>query len=552
MLNTLQIKQFAIIEELELEFENGFSVLSGETGAGKSILFDALGLLLGARADASMIRNGEDKADINAAFNLNKNHAAQDWLAENDLDSDEDCLLRRLISASGRSRAYINGNQVPVQQLKELGALLIDIHGQHSQHRLMKSSEQLNSLDAYAAHEKLLNNCQEYFNHWQTCQKEYTELKKAADERQSRLDFLNFQLAEFNGLELKENEVANLERESKELSLGTQHLETLRTSYQLLNDEEAANTLLGRANTQLQELAGKDTRFKELAETLETAYIQAAEVASELNRHLDSAESDPERESWLNDRLGTIHTLARKHRVESTGLYQFEQDIRSEYDNLVNADSRLEALEKKLNANLSDYLSASKILSASRQKAAKKLQKEITDSVQQLGMPEAKFEIAVNFSEESSPKASGQDVIEYLFSANPGQKLDALKKIASGGELSRVGLAIAVTCQQQRSAPSVIFDEVDAGIGGVTANKVAEYLHQLGEQYQVLCVTHLAQVAAKADQQYRVMKMTDGKTTHTNVRLLSKDERVNEIVRMLGSQDSDKELTEHAKKLLKN
>lgn len=550
MLTRLHIQQFAIIEELELEFQTGFNVLSGETGAGKSILFDALGLLLGARADAGMIRTGEDKADINAEFSLASNPSAANWLAENEMNDEDFVLVRRVVTANGRSRAFINGNQVPIQQLKEFGEFLIDIHGQHSQHRLLKTNEQLASLDAYATHEKLLKDTKEKFAHWQNCQNEYKELKKAAEERQSRLDFLNFQLSEFKGLDLKENEVTELEAESKQLSLGTQHLESLQTAYQMLDDEDAANTLLGRANIELQELAGKDARFKELAETLDAAYIQATEVAAELNRQLDNVDSDPERETWLNDRLGLIHSLARKHRTESTELFAFHQALNTEYDNLVNADDRLEKLEKELDAYLSDYKKSSEKLSKSRQKAAKKLQKEITDSVRQLGMPEADFSIDVAFDNDATPKAIGQDNIEYLFSANPGQKADALKKIASGGELSRVSLAIAVTCQQQRSAPSVIFDEVDAGIGGVTANKVAEYLHQLGEQYQVLCVTHLAQVAAKADNQYRVMKMTDGKTTHTNVRLLSKDERVNEIVRMLGSQENDKELVEHAKKLL--
>jgi len=554
MLKQLKIRHFAIIESLELDLESGLSVLTGETGAGKSILLDALGLILGDRAEASAIRTGQDKADITAEFALPESSLAHTWLKKHDLESmlddPETILVRRVIQANGRSRAYINSHLAPIQKLKDLGEYLIDIHGQHSHHSLLKNSKQLVMLDEFAKPTKSLNAIAKTFQQWQDTENTYQELKKAADERQTRLDFLQFQLKELNALELGESEFEKLEAENKELSLGTKHLETLQEINSLLNSENSASDLLGKANILFSELAVKNNSFKELAETIESADIQCKEVADDVTRHLDNVDADPERQEWLDNRLGAIQGLARKHRVSSNELYTFHQSTQDEYDNLLNADDRLAQLEKELLALEKAYRAAAKKLSGERSKAGKKLEKIITDYVRNLGMPNATFTIQQNFYADGKPRLLGLDNIEFMFSANPGQVPGALKKIASGGELSRIGLAMAVSSQSKKSAPVVIFDEVDAGIGGVTGNIVGEYLQELGNDYQVLCVTHLAQVAAKANHQLRVMKMTDGKTTHTQVRNLTKDERVTEIVRMLGSESSDKELIKHAKKLL--
>ena len=554
MLKQLKIRHFAIIDSLELDLDSGLSVLTGETGAGKSILLDALGLILGDRAEASAIRTGQDKADITAEFALPESSPAHTWLKEHDLetllDEPEAVLVRRVIQANGRSRAYINSHLAPVQKLKELGEYLIDIHGQHSHHSLLKTSKQLTMLDEYAKPTKSLKTIANTFKQWQETENTYQELKTAAEERQTRLDFLQFQLKELNALEMGESELDKLEVESKELSLGTKHLDALQAIDVLLNAENAANELLAKASVLFSELALKNETFKELAETIESADIQAKEVADEVTRHLDKVDADPERQEWLDNRLGAIQGLARKHRITSNELYAFHQNMQDEYDKLLNADDTLVRLEKELLAFEKSYRTAAKKLSVERAKAGKKLEKIITDYVRNLGMPNANFSIQQVFNADAKPRLLGLDNIEFMFSANPGQAPDALKKIASGGELSRIGLAMAVSSQSKKSAPVVIFDEVDAGIGGVTGNIVGEYLQELGKEYQVLCVTHLAQVAAKANHQLRVMKMTDGKTTHTQVRNLNKKERVTEIVRMLGSESSDKELIQHAKKLL--
>ena len=554
MLKQLKIRHFAIIDSLELDLESGLSVLTGETGAGKSILLDALGLILGDRAEASAIRTGQDKADITAEFALPQSSPAHAWLKQHDLESllddPEIVLVRRVIQANGRSRAYINSHLAPIQKLKELGEYLIDIHGQHSHHSLLKTSKQLTMLDEYAKPTKSLKTIAHTFSQWQETEATYQALKKAADDRQTRLDFLQFQLKELDALDLSETELEKLEAENKELSLGTKHLESLQAIDALLNTENSASDLLSKASTLFHELATKNEAFKELAETLESADIQCKEVADDVTRHLDSVDADPERQEWLDNRLGAIQGLARKHRITSDELYNFHQNMQEEYDKLLNADDQLIKLEKELLAFEKSYRTAAKKLSGERAKAGKKLEKIITDYVRNLGMPNANFSIQQDFNADGKPRLLGLDNIEFMFSANPGQAPDALKKIASGGELSRIGLAMAVSSQSKKSAPVVIFDEVDAGIGGVTGNIVGEYLQELGKEYQVLCVTHLAQVAAKANHQLRVMKMTDGKTTHTQVRHLNKNERITEIVRMLGSESSDKELIQHAKKLL--
>ncbi|NNC98370.1 MAG: DNA repair protein RecN, partial [Gammaproteobacteria bacterium] len=552
----LHIRHFAIIDALELELDQGFSVLSGETGAGKSILLDALGLIMGDRADTGMIRAGQDKADITAEFSVVQNSPLDSWLFENDLEAAEDdnnvCLIRRVINRNGRSRAFINGQQAPLQKLKELGELLLDIHGQHSHHSLLKTPKQLALLDEYAKCGQELDDTKKHFLEWQACQQELEKLQQDNMLRQNRLDFLQFQLKELDALALVDGEVESLEKEILQLSSGSKHLEALTELDQLLNAEHAINDQLARASGVLQELARKNNLFKDLAETLESADIMSREVAADIAQKLENVDADPQREAWLNDRLGAIQGLARKHRVSATGLFEFSQKIRIEHDSLLNADDRIVELKNSLSSLETGYRECARRLSDKRDKAAKVLQKTVSDSVQNLGMPNAQFEIKIQFDNNSDPKLLGLDVIEFLFSANPGQALEPIRKVASGGELSRIGLALAVSSQSKKSAPVVVFDEVDAGIGGVTANTVGEYLQTLATDYQVLCVTHLAQVAAKADHQFRVMKMTDGKTTHTQVRHLNKDERVTEIVRMLGSQDSDKALTEHAQKLLEN
>ena len=552
MLSHLHIRNFALVESLELDLYTGMSVLSGETGAGKSILLDALGLTLGDRADSGVVRHGAERAEISASFQLGGLDAVASWLSERELDMDGECLLRRTISTEGRSKAFINGQPVPLQSLRELGEQLVDIHGQHAHQSLLRKEVQRQLLDGYAGHLPLVAQVNQAARHWQKLKQDYQELSQQASERDARLDMLRFQCQELDALQLQDGELAQLDEEHGVLANANHLLEASQQAVTLLDegDEHNINSLLQRCLGDLQELRGIDQRLESSCGMLESAAIQINEAASELRHYVDALELDPQRLDWLEQRLAAIHTLARKHRIEADELPTLQQRLQQELESLEQADSRLAGMEQAIGEAHEHYHKLADKLSASRQKAAKRLGKAISEQIHQLGMGGGRLEVALTPNGDD-PSPHGNEQVELRVSANPGQPLKPLNKVASGGELSRISLAIQIVSASQEGIPTLIFDEVDVGVGGGVAEMVGNLLRQLGGNRQVLCVTHQPQVAAQGHQHYQISKETRNGTTSTAVSPLDGEQRVEEIARMSGGVTITEQTLEHARELLR-
>ncbi len=552
MLRHLAIRNFAIVEQLELEFAPGMSVLTGETGAGKSILLDALGLVLGDRADSGAVRAGSERAEISATFAIGALNEVRAWLQERELDMGDECILRRTISADGGSRGYINGQPAPVQALRELGEQLVDIHGQHAHQSLLKRDAQRQLLDAYAGHAELLTEVEKAYADWRERQQEFERLSRARDDRDARLELLRYQVSELAALDLQEGELAQLEEEHTRLANGSRLQEGAQRALDLLyeGEEMAIVHLLGRSLTELQELQAIDPALGSTVELLEGAVIQAKEAAGELRHYLGDAELDPERVNWVEQRLAAIQDLARKHRCDGSELPALLQRLQDELTELEEAGTRLDGLESAIAAARKHYAAVAERLSAGRRKAATALADEVGANMAQLGMKGGRFEIVPEALESSDPAPHGMERIEFLVSANPGQPARPLAKVASGGELSRISLAIQVITAGQGSIPTLIFDEVDVGVGGGVAEMVGRQLHALGTRRQVFCVTHQPQVAAQGHQHYQVSKQSKGNTTRTSVELLGEDERVAEVARMLGGMTITDQTLSHAREMI--
>lgn len=551
MLKQLHIRNLAIVESLELEFGPGMTVLTGETGAGKSILLDALGLTLGDRADSALVRHGAKRAEVTAGFATDGLAQVTAWLEENELEADGECLIRRTVNAEGRSRAYINGQPVPVQLLKALGEQLVDIHGQHAHQSLMKRDAQRRLLDDYAGHGKQLTALGEIFRHWTTLREEYEELSRVAEERDARLELLRYQVQELTALELQPGELEELDSEHQRLAHTNRLLEgSQRAVAGLYEDENAITAHLDRLVQELQELLRYDTGLAATTEMLETAAIQTKEAATELRHYVSSLEIDPERLAWVEQRLGEIHDLARKHRTEPEELPELLARLEQELESLEGAGARLEGMAEQIELARKEYLDGAEKLSQSRRKAAKALGKRVTDQIQGLGMGEGQLEIGVEKLAEEEAGPNGLDRIEFRVAANPGQPMRPLSKVASGGELSRISLGIQVCTAGQEGIPTLIFDEVDVGIGGAVAEMVGRLLRQLAGDRQILCVTHQAQVAALGHQHMQVSKRVSGKQTTTSIAELGLDERVEEIARMLGGLEITEQTEAHARDLI--
>jgi DNA repair protein RecN (Recombination protein N) len=552
MLSRLHVRNFAIIDEVEVEFDRGMTALTGETGAGKSILVDALGLVLGERGGSSLTRTGSRRAEFSAQFDLSDNPAARAWLVELSLDLDDECLLRRVIGDDGRSRAFINGNAVPLQSLKALGELLLDIHGQHFHQSLGKPAVQRDLLDYYGGLTGRRESAAAAHGAWQSLARRLADLEAAEVDRASRLDLLSFQTQELEALDLQPEEHENLLAERERFRHGAQLVDGVTRALQLLYENDAANAqaLLAEATQLVDSAAAVDPRLESVRAMLEEAGIQVSEAADSLQRYGESLDTDPARRDWVEERLDAIRTVARKHRMEAEELPALHERLRQQLDELTNAEATGARLKKEAQAARSAFLDIADALSAARREAASAFAKEVTEAMHGLGMPEGVFEIEIRTNDAEAAGPSGLDEIAYLISANAGQAPMLLSRIASGGELSRMSLAIQVIASDGSAIPTMVFDEVDAGVGGGVAEMVGRRLMSLGESRQVLCVTHLPQVASLADNHFRVVKMSDGKSTRTAVTRLMQDERVEEIARMLGGVKITKRTRDHAAEML--
>ncbi len=556
MLVHLSVHNYAIVEHLDLELDAGMSVISGETGAGKSIMLDALGLALGDRADSGVVRPGADKADILASFDLHDIPEARAWLAERDLghnqDQDGPCILRRVITAEGRSRGYINGSPCPQADLKALGELLIDIHNQHEHQSLLKPETHRRLLDEYAGSQELARQVLLAAQRWKQTKNELQRISSLGDEQRARHQLLSYQLEELDNLALGENELDQLELEHKNLTNAESLLSACRLVIEQCSENDAGNVLsaLTSSLSRLSAFQGQPGALSEASNLLASAQIQVEEAVGELNRFLDHFDADPERLRHMEERLDAIYTLARKHRIQPTELGAMQQQLFEELESLNADDQAAERLSGELLAFERHYQEKADELSTLRNNAASQLAAAVEVEMQTLGMPGGRFTIKLSANSNSEPHPNGLEQLEFLVSANPGQPLKALAKVASGGELSRISLAIQVITAQTSRVPTLVFDEVDVGIGGPTAEVVGQLLRKLGDRGQVLTVTHLPQVAAQGHQHLFVHKVRGNDATRTAVSKLTPAERVEEIARMLGGVDLTEESLAHARQMV--
>ena len=552
MLMNLQVRDFAIVEKIDIEFESGMTVLTGETGAGKSILVDALGLVLGERGSAQLVRDGAKRAEFSAEFDIASLPSAQEWLHEQSLDVDGECLLRRIINADGRSRAFINGNPVPLAQLKTLGELLLDIHGQHFHQSLARRPVQRDLLDHFGGLLEQRANVATSFSTWTAIADRLKALLDADADRASMLDLLTFQLQELDSLALEQGEPDALNNERQKLQNSGRLADGVSAALEALIDSDSnnANSLIAEAARSVGNLADFDASLGPLVEMLNSASIQVSEAAESLRRYGDDIDMDPSRRDWVEERLDAIQAIARKHRVATDDIPALHVRMQTEFDELKNSEERGRELETQAAAMREDFVKKAGALSKARGKAAKTFSAAVTDAMSGLGMPGGSFEVAQTRLADDAARPWGIDDIEFLISANPGQKPQSLAKIASGGELSRMSLSIQVIASDGSAIPTMVFDEVDSGVGGGVAEMVGRRLQEIGESRQVLCVTHLPQVASLADQHFRISKVSDGKSTRTGLQVLGKDERIEELARMLGGVEITTKTLDHAAEML--
>ncbi len=550
MLHHLHIKNFAIIENLDMELTSGMTVITGETGAGKSIVIDALDIALGDRADPKMVRHGTDKAEINLSFDIQNIPLAKTWLQDKSLLSENDCIVRRIITREGRSRNFINGTAVTLQQVRELGTLLVHVHGQHQHQSLIRRDEQRYLLDCYGHHQPLLKQAEACYVLWQDTEKKMTQLLGQNQDHSAEITLLTYQIEELKTLALQPGECEALFAEQKQLSASEGMTKTLEVCLARLCEDPAFNLLeqsqlLQRDVEQLHKIYPLDDNLRNL---INEATIALGEAEGELQVLSERIEINPERLQTVEHRLNTIHDIARKHKIKVEALHEHQTLLERQLNELENTDIYLEQLQQLSEKQLKEYQIIAEKLTKKRLTAGKKLQKLITGSMQTLGMVGGTFKIIIDA--ENNPKAHGQDRIEFQVSANPGHPIQPLSKVASGGELARMSLAIQVITAQKDATPTLIFDEVDVGIGGGTAEMIGKLLRKLGQNAQVLCITHLPQVASQGHHHLHIGKTTQNKTTLSNLRFLSEEERIHEIARMVGGLTITEQTIAHAKEML--
>lgn len=553
MLRHLSIKDFAVVRATELEFGPGMTVVSGETGAGKSLMVDALGFLSGLRADSGVVRHGADRAELSAEFQLPAEHPGLTWLADNELDDDAQCQLRRIIRADGGSRAWINGRPVTSSQLSDLAARLVEIHGQHEHQALMARNSQLALLDAYARNSAQREQVRQASQRWQALLDERDALSAQGDVS-DRIGFLEHQLAELEREDLDPAAIVALDTNHRRQAHATALIGACESVVQQLNGDEGPSALglLQDSRHDLARVAEHEPRLGEVDALLDSAAIQIEEALALLDRVRDDLDADPTQFEAMERRLGRLHDLARKHRVAPDELAAHRDHLTAEVESLRGADERLQQLDKHIEAAIGVWQGAASVLSASRQSAAQALSAATTTLIGELGMGGGQFLIQLQPQETLRPDPNGAERVEFLVAANAGQPPRALRKVASGGELSRISLAIEVAALGLDSVPTMVFDEVDSGIGGAVADIVGQKLRALGEERQVLCVTHLPQVAAKGHAHYRVSKAPVDGMTQSAVELLGPQARQEELARMLGGVEVSKEARAAARKLLQS
>lgn len=552
MLLNLNIIDLAVVKSLDLDLEKGMSVLTGETGAGKSILLTALGLALGDRADSGYVRPDAKRAEINLEFDLADAPLAQQWLKDNELDTDHQCLIRRVVNSDGRSKAYINNRPVTLQALQELSEKLVEIHGQHAHLTLLNADEQRRLLDAYAKNQPLLDSVNACYREWHQTSKELANLIKSSVDQTEREELLRYQIEELQQLDLANFSYAELSEEHSKLANLGQILITGKTQVDLLyeDDRQSVNQMLNHSLVELNYIAQFAPELNEICTMLSEAQIQVEEASLQLRRFLESQEADPHRLEALENQLGIIHNLSRKHHVSPDELPEMALKLERELDGLTHSSERIEALTASAEQLLVQYRQLAAQLSEQRKLSGNKLQQQISAMIKELGMPQGEFLVDIAAQDSDTPKLNGKDKIEFLVSANPGLPAKPLAKVASGGELSRISLAIQVTTSSDKTTPTMIFDEVDSGIGGGIAEIVGQKLRSLSRNRQVMCVTHLPQVAAQAHHHLYVEKNNQTDMTSSNVRLLETEERVEEIARMLGGVNITANTLAHAKEML--
>ncbi|HXU93276.1 MAG TPA: DNA repair protein RecN [Gallionella sp.] len=549
MLKFLSIRDFVIVSSLELDFSSGFTALTGETGAGKSILIDALSLALGERGDAAMVRNGSERAEISAEFDISALPQLRAWLREQDLEGDEDvCLLRRVLDAGGRSRGFINGRSATLQQMREAGDQLLDIHGQHAHQSLLRPDAQRVLLDGYAGMESEAEQVATLFRDWQALRRSRISLSENAGALASERELLQFQRDELRSLNFDAAGWAETQVDHARLAHAASLLETAAFGIETLSESDSA--CLGQLNaltTRLREGMAHDESLGDTLKIMESAQAELQEAVYALRHYQQRLDNDPQRLSELEQRIRDVMDAARKYRVAPEQLHEVLQRIESRLEQL-GGDADLAELEKQEQAAQQDYLAAAQKLSAGRKQAAGKLSHEITAAMQTLAMQGGTFSVVLLPLAEGN--AYGLECIDFQVAANPGVPPRSLAKVASGGELSRISLAIQVATSQVASVPTLIFDEVDSGIGGRVAEIVGHLLKQLGRDYQVLCVTHLPQVAAAADHQWQVSKAVEDGVTLSHIAVLDDEQRIEEIARMLGGVTITETTRKHAAEML--
>jgi len=551
MLTSLYLRNFVIVREAELGLGEGMTAITGETGAGKSILIDALTLVLGGRTSSDIIRHGEEQAEIIASFNLTACTEAMSWLKDQELEAEQDCVIRRILRRNGPSRGFINGRPVAMQQLRQLGDLLVDIHGQHEHQSLLRPDDQRNMLDSIAGHQQDIDSLASRYEDVRHCQQQLDQLRSMDDKGEDLLELFRYQVNELESLALEDNEIAALEEEHRRLANASDLITGINENLlELSNDGNSdVEQHLSHTISKLQQLERFDPTLAEINQILLNASIHIDEAIGRLKQYIEQMDTNPQRLEWVNQRMGSIHDLARKHRVNPSELPAQQVSLKQQLHDLESGEQRIAELEQEITSLLAKYRKQARKVSKQRAQTANRLSEEVTERMQELGMEGGSFVIDVSDANQDNLRRHGLDKIDYLVAANAGQQPQPLNKVASGGELSRIALALQVCVMEASTTPTLIFDEIDVGIGGRVAEIVGQQLAKLGAVRQVLCITHLAQVAANAHQQILISK--SGDPVEASIDSLKEKQRVEEIARMMGGIEITEQTRAHAEEMLK-